>query len=106
MLLGQPSDAHPTHTEVGSDWHLTAVFSHLPGVRWGDAPLLPLMVSGPLPFQEEHLALRTGHADHVACSNFPGPNLLPAPNDAAGNRIVASFWVAAQTMAARLAIGA
>lgn len=28
----------------------------------------------------------------MACSNFPGSNLLLAPNDAAGNRIVASLW--------------
>lgn len=28
----------------------------------------------------------------MACSNFPGPNLFLAPNDAAGNRIVASLW--------------
>lgn len=60
----------------------------------------------PSPLQEKHLALRTGHPNHVACSNFPGPNLCPAPNDAAGNRIEASLWAAAQTMAARLAVGA
>lgn len=60
----------------------------------------------PCPLQEEYLALRTGHTDHVACSNFSGPNLLPAPNDAASNRIVASLWVAARTMAARLVTGA
>lgn len=60
----------------------------------------------PCPLQEEYLAPRTGHLGHVACSNFPGPNLLRAPNDAAGNRIVVSLRVAAQSMAARLAVGA
>lgn len=64
------------------------------------------MVSGPSPLQEKHLALRTGCPNHVACSNFPGPNLLLAPNDAAGNRIVVYLWAAAQTMAARLVIDA
>jgi hypothetical protein len=93
-------------TEVGGHWNLAALLLHLSGIGGGEAPLLPLMVSGPSPLQEKHLALRTGRPDHVACSNFPGPNLLLAPNDAAGNRIVASLWTAAQTMAARLLIGA
>lgn len=29
------------------------------------------------PLQEKRLPLRTRHPDHVACSNFPGPNLHP-----------------------------
>lgn len=36
--------------------------------------------------------MRPKPPDHVACSNFPGPDLFLAPNDAAGNRIVASLW--------------
>lgn len=74
-------------------WNLAALLLRLSRMRWKEAPLLPLLVYGPSPLQEKHLALRTGHPDHVACSNFPGPNLLLAPNDAAGNRIVASLWV-------------
>lgn len=52
--------------------------------------LLP--VPGSLPRLRGALGFEVGTPNHVACSNFPGSNLLLAPNDAAGNRIVTSLW--------------
>lgn len=49
-------------------------------------------ISEPIPCLRGALGFEVQNPRPRGCSNFPGPNLFLAPNDAAGNRIVASLW--------------